>query len=675
MTMDSVRQQFRRALRVGILGGVFLTCYDTITTVWRGEVRNFILGDLLRMLFVPLLVYVIASMLVMMTIGTLFFVLYRANRLPDTADAHRSFQAGLFTFLASLYVFIDVLNARADTKQIAAYWEVFTFSLLTSIGVAGGIFFIMRSVRRRSVRILIFSAPILLLALLAVTDLVRAKRLPKAFFSLSHKPKVTTAKKAEQTAGQTGVNRPNVLWIVLDTVRADHLSSYGYARPTTPNIDALAQESTRYTRAISLAPWTLPSHAAMLTSLPPSSTGADGAWPWLADEFTTLPEVLRQNGYTTFGFSNNDNFAPITNESQGFDQFTLFTKGESLQGQLLLARTIRTFLFTVHAKGNAFGLVTLYQFLTDENPQKDYGGAFTTNAVIRSFDTAQQEQKPFFTFANFMEGHDPYGDTPEADVYLNDIPKPVSLAAALARRDILEDDVHAYIARKTSLNDDDRAMMTALYDGDLYYLDTLMGKLTQALKERGLLDKTLVLVTADHGENLGDHGLIDHVYDIHYNLTRVPLIIRYPAAFKAGAVVDDLVQTTDLFPTVLDTVGITDWQRNSLRGLSLLGKERHPFVVSEAQYVSDTFARARYILPRFPGVDERYFTGVWRSILEGDLEYIETPNDRMLYNLKDDPGETKNLFSDNRKKADELRAKLLDWIKTTPNYLNTFANP
>ncbi len=675
MITDGLRQHFRRAVLIGILGGVYLTFYDTITTVWRGDVRNFILGDLLRILFVPLLVYVVASVLVMVTVGTLFFVLYRANRLPDAAEAHRSFQAGLFAFLASLFILMDVLDARSDTKPIAAYWEVFVFGLLISVGVAGAIFLVMRSVRNLSVRILIFSAPILLLALLAGIDIIRAKQLPRAFFSFSHKPKVTTTKKAEQTVVQTDVNRPNVLWIVLDTARADHFSSYGYARQTTPHMDALAKEGARYTRMISVAPWTLPSHASMLTGLFPSSTGADGAWPWLADDFTTLPEVLRQYGYATYGFSNNDNFGPMSNEHQGFDQFTLFTKGESLQGKLLLARTVRTFIFTIHAKGNFFGLVSLYQFLTGDNLQKDFGGALTTSAMIRTFDTAQNEKKPFFMFANYMEAHDPYGDSPDAALYLRDIPEPLSLEAARARRDILYDDVHAYIARKAQLTDGDRALLTALYDGDLHYLDNLMGQLMKALTQRKLLDNTLVIITSDHGENLGDRGLLKHVYDIHYNLTRIPFIIRYPAAFKEGTTVDDLVQSIDVFPTVLDVAGIADVPRKDLQGLSLLGKERHPFAVSEAQFVNDTFTRTRYVLPRFPDVDERYFGGVWRSILEGDLEYIETPNERMMYNVKDDPDETRNLIDANAKKAADLRAKLRAWITATPNYLNTFANP
>lgn len=664
----------RQAAVIGGLGGIFLTFYDTVTTVWRGDVRLFILGDLLRIFFLPLIIYCIAGVLVMVTAGTLFSWLYRANRLADTPNAHRGFQSGVFTFLASLYVLIDLLNARSDAKPLSAYWEILLISLLVSIGIGAAVMLVMRSVRRTSVRVLIYCAPILLLVLLAAGDLIRAKQLPRAFFTLQHKPRITTAKKTG-TAAADVANRPNILWIVLDTVRADHLSAYGYNRATTPNIDALAKEGTLYANAMTVAPWTLPSHAAMLTGLFPSTNGADGAWPWLDDSFMTLPEVLKDRGYQTYGFSNNDNFGAMSNEQQGFDSFTLFTRSASLQGQLLLARTIRSFLFTVRAQGNAFGLVSLYRWLTDENPRKDYGASQTVAAAVQSIDAARSAGAPFFAFANFMEAHDPYGDSPDGGLYLKELGSPMGLTAARAKEDIIGDDVHAYIAQKQTLSDDDRRLITALYDGDLHYLDARVGEIVQALRDRTILDNTLLIVTSDHGENLGDHGLIDHVYDIHRAITHIPLIVRYPASFSPGTTVNELVESIDLFPTVLDVAGVTDWSRKDLQGFSLLGKERHPFAVSEAQYVNDTFTRTRYIMPLFRGVDERLFGGAWKALEEGDFAYIETAQGRMLYNVKDDPGETRNLIKENPRKAADLRAKLLQWIRTTPNHWNTLAQP
>lgn len=671
MQLD-IRHHLRRAIRIGIAGGVFLTFYDTVMTVWTGDVRLFILGDLLCIFFVPLLVYVLLSVLVMLTVGTLFHLLYRANRLPNVVSVHEGFQAGIFAFLGAFYILFDLLDARAATKPLGAYWEVAIFSLVVALGVGSVVGLLDRFVRWRLVRVAALSAPILLLVALAAFDIVRSHQLPKAFFTLSQKPKVITSK---SDAAQTTQQRTSVLWIVIDTLRADHVSSYGYSRQTTPNIDEFAKESTRYTNAISAAPWTLPSHAAMLTGMYVSRNGADGAWPWLASEFTTLPEVLRQYGYRTYGFSNNDNFGQKANLAQGFDKFILFNRAEGLQGYLLLARTIRTFLFTVKAKGNLLGLVSLYQFITDENPRQDYGAAQTVSAVKESIDAARSDNAPFFIMANFMEVHDPYGDSPEGDRYLKELAKPISLEEARAKEDILTDDVYGYIAGTQKLSDEDDALLTALYDGDVHYVDSRVQEVFQTLRDRNILDSTLVIVTSDHGENLGDNGLIDHVYDIRRSLTHVPLIIRLPGTFTAGATVDNLVQSVDLFPTILDVAGITDWSRKELQGISLLGTERRSIAISEAEYANDTFTRTRYVLPKFPGVDERLFGGSWRSLHEGDNEYIETPNKRLVYNVKDDPAETNNLAEAQPALVTRLRKRLLDWIQTFPNYLHTIINP
>lgn len=667
-----LQQHIQRAIRIGIVGGVFLTFYDMIMTVWNGDIRLFILGDLLRIFFVPLVIYILLCVLIMLVIGTVLFFLYRINDLPETPIAHTSFQSGIFAFIATFYILFDVLNVRAAAKPLSAYWEIAVISIIVAAGVGCVMYLLGRFVRRRILRVAILASPIVLLVALSAVDIIRSHVLPKAFFTLSQKPKVITSEGDSTKAADT--KRTNVLWIVIDTLRADHVSSYGYSRQTTPNIDEFAKESTRYTNAISAAPWTLPSHAAMLTGMYVSRNGADGAWPWLADEFTTLPELLRQYGYQTYGFSNNDNFGPKSNLTQGFDKYILFNRADGLQGQLLLARTIRTFLFTIKAKGDFLGLVSLYQFITDQNPRQDYGAAQTVGAIKESVGAAGSENKPFFIMANFMEVHDPYGDSPEGSRYLKELSKPVSLEEARAKEELLTDDVYAYIAGKTTLSADDDALLTAMYDGDIHYVDSQLQEVFQALRERKILDSTLVIVTSDHGENLGDHGLIDHVYDIHRSLTHVPLIVRLPGRFTAGATVDHLVQSVDLFPTILDIAGITDWPRKDLQGLSLLGTEQRTFAVSEAEYANDTFTRTRYVLPRFPGVDERLFGGSWKSLTEGENEYIETPNKQLVYNVSKDPDEANDLAARQPKLVTRLRGTLLGWLQTFPNYLHTFFN-
>lgn len=664
----------RRAAIIGAVGGALLSLYDATNTVWLGDISSFIAGDLVRLLLVPLLLYVLFGVLLMATVGTLFFFLYRANELPDTPLAHRTFQLGLFTFAASLYLLIDALNAPAAPKPAATYWLILVLSLLLAGGAAFASLLLERAVPRRGIRALVLLAPIVLFVGLATWDVARSGRLPKDFFTLSRTPK-QVSRTADNTGGEAA-NRPNILVLILDSARADHFSFMGYDRDTTPVVDSLANEGAVYERAVSVAPWTLPSHASMLTSLHVGKTGADGPWPWLADSFTTLPEVLQRNGYATLGYSNNDNFGPKPNLTQGFDQFTLFTpNGTSLQGQLLLARTIRSALFALKVKGNFLGLVSLYRFLSSDNLEPDYGAARTVAAVNQGIDKALTEQKPFFVMANMMEVHDPYGDSPDGGRYLGEVPGAGSLASARAREELLTDDFNAYVAGAETLTSDDAALVTALYDGDLHYLDRKVGDIIAHLDNRGIKDDTLILVTSDHGENLGDQGMLKHIYDIHYSLTHVPLVLRLPGTFTAGSRVSAAVQTIDLFPTILDVAGITDFDRSALQGLSLLGTEKHRFALVEADFTNDTFTRTRFIMPNYPSTDERRFTRTWRAVIEGDYEYVETPLGRSLFNIKEDPRELDNLAERDPARVKRLRQLLFDYMEKNPEYLNSLTQP
>ncbi len=668
ITKQELRNNLRTVIAVGVVGGVYLGLFDAITTIWRGDVRFLILGDLLRILIVPLVIYVGVCVIGMAVIGTVAFFLYRANRLPGDPLATLGFQSGVFTVFAASYLLNDLLNVRAATKPLSSLWDLIFLGLLAAAGAAAVVLMLWKYVRRPMVRWILLALPLVLLFALASADLIRAKQLPKSFFSFSHSPKRTEATGATVGKNAPSASSPNILWIVLDTARADHFSSYGYARQTTPQIDAFAKDGMQYTNVTTVSPWTFPSHAAMLTSMFPSKNGADGGWPWLGDDFTTLPEMLRGHGYRTLGYSNNDNFGPMTNLQQGFDRFSLYTKSEALEKSLLLARTVRMFLVTIHAKGNLLGLGSLYRYLTNNDPRKDFGAAQTTAEVIQHIDNARNDGVPFFSFVNLMEAHDPYGDSPDGGIYLNELQSAVGLEEARIQADLIRDDVHAYVAGKRTLSEKEQALITALYDGDVHYLDRKVGELISALKQRNIYDQTLIIVTSDHGENLGDHALIDHVYDIHRNLTRIPLIIRYPKNFSAGKTSDDLVQNIDLLPTILDITGINDVPRTEMQGLSLLGKERRSLAVSEALFVSDTFQRTRYVLPLFPGVDQRRFGGYWKSIQDGTYEYIVSPLGSVLYNIREDPGERKNLADQQPKIATELHNDLAAWQQSFPNY-------
>lgn len=421
---------------------------------------------------------------------------------------------------------------------------------------------------------------------------------------------------------------PNVLWIVMDTARADALSCYGYRRETTPNIDALAAEGVLYQRAIAAAPWTLPSHASMFTGLLPSKHQCTAEHQFLDDHFTTIAEVLAEHGYATLAYSNNLYASGRHNLAQGFSRFEAFLFGRTWRRELLAGQ------------------------VKDSVRLADYGAAETVEVVARWMSHAASRGRPFFLFVNFMEPHAAYGSTPLAHHWLDDGFN-VRQAHATTR------DLDLFAAGAFELTEDDFALLRALYDGDITYLDGSVGRLVDSLRTLGILDNTLVIITSDHGEHFGEHGLLGHRFSVYDELIRVPLIIRYPPAFKPGTRHGSLVRLIDLFPTILDVTGIHWEGRSQLQGRSLLDRANAP---EEPVAVSE-YATPLHVLPAV--IKGRYAYGTTpvlrrlKCIYAADWKYIWASDGRHeLYNIRADPGEKKNLIPEVPEKARELHQML-----------------
>ncbi|MFP4642613.1 MAG: sulfatase-like hydrolase/transferase, partial [Dehalococcoidia bacterium] len=440
-------------------------------------------------------------------------------------------------------------------------------------------------------------------------------------------------------AGGPG-ERPNILWIVMDTVRVDHLSCYGYHRDTTPNIDRIASEGMIFENAISAAPWTLPSHASMFTSMLPSKHGTDSEHRWLEDDFQTIAEVLRTHGYNTFGYSNNEFVSPQTNLNQGFNDFEMTCLGRLAAGSEL-ADSLRAHLVWRELQNI---------FLMDD-------GARRTNETVKKWiGDARQSGTPFFGFINYMEAHLPYHPPPEdhAAPYLD---TDVSFARAMG----VNQEPHDYIAGQVDMDAMDFEMLRALYDGEISYLDFRMGQLFDYLKELGIMDDTVLIISSDHGENFGEHNLMEHQLYLYDTLLHVPLVIRYPEVFEAGSQVSKQVQLTDIFPTILDTVDI-DHDSEEIQGYSLL----------EDRQEGNSLAIAGYAIPlvwlnKLEGASREFDISKYarwlKSIHAGDFKYIWASDGRdELYNIRQDPEELNNLIEDNREKASELLMLLKEWL-------------
>jgi len=299
--------------------------------------------------------------------------------------------------------------------------------------------------------------------------------------------------------------RFNVVLISIDTLRGDHLGCYGYARPTSPTLDALCRESVVFTQAIAQAPSTLHSHASLLTSQIPQHHGASwAARTPLAEEAVSLAEVLAGAGYATAAFTGGGQMDEIFGLDQGFDLY--------------------------------------------EQP-----------AVPRFVDTVRaaipwlegQGSERFFLFLHSYETHHPY--EPEAryleavgDEYDGPLPDAISL-------DLLLQINNGEIA----LDDADLAHVVATYDAEIRSMDDGLALLLDKLRRLGALDRTLLVFTSDHGEEFGEHGTVGwHSHTLYDELLRVPLVVRFPRAAFAGARIDRQVRSLDVAPTVLAAVGL-----------------------------------------------------------------------------------------------------------------------
>ena len=317
---------------------------------------------------------------------------------------------------------------------------------------------------------------------------------------------------------------PNVLVMVVDTLRADHVSSYGYARPTTPNFDRLAQQGVRFENAISPCSWSLPSHVSLLTGRYQFEHGVGSVQPepWLGwgdkglGGFPTLGEALEQRGYRTGAFSaNRTYFSRDLGFGRGFLHFEDYFQSPSdafvrtLYGRefarIYLKRSEHSLVKRILRK---FGFTSLLD--QDAEGSGSYGGAF---GVRKRADVVNQEvldwidrdrQRPFFAFLNYFDVHDPYGG-PRA------YPKP----------------------SWPQKNDADA------YDDGVKYVDDFIGRLMEELGRRGLAQNTLVIITSDHGEALGQHHLRTHGKALYWEQIHVPLAIWYPGHVPAGITVND----------------------------------------------------------------------------------------------------------------------------------------
>ena len=414
---------------------------------------------------------------------------------------------------------------------------------------------------------------------------------------------------------------PNVLLIILDTVRASSLSLYGYHRPTTPSLKALGRRGTVLTNALATAPWTLPSHASMFTGRWPHELSTNWDRP-LDARHPTLAEVFRRQGYRTAGIVANTGYCSReTGLARGFVHYEDYriTLGQWIANTALLRIVANTFRL---------------RWIIDNDQHLNRQSA---SAISRAFLRWQGrgDRRPFFAVLNYYDAHGPYLPPPPWD-------RAFGAGRANGRRSPLHRWNWDPAARGLALTPDQVREEIDAYDGSLAYLDRELGLLFAELERRGLPANTLIIVTADHGEEFGEHGLYDHGHSLYLESVHVPLLVSFPDRVPAGRTVERPVSLRDLAATILDLAGV-DGTRD-IPGESLA---RH--------WATD--ARSALVAPLILS-EVRYAPGNrdWFPVSKGDLvaalgedggqalRYIRNGDGREeLYDFSGDRAEARNL--------------------------------
>lgn len=363
--------------------------------------------------------------------------------------------------------------------------------------------------------------------------------------------------------------RYNLLFVTLDTTRADHLGCYGYPRARTPALDALARSGVTFTRTYCNVPLTLPSHATMMTGLYPPEHGCriNGA-QGLAAGPTTLAQVFSSHGYQT----------------------AAFVAAFVLDSKFGLDRGFQTYDdFEVPAADDIYDENLMYRYRRGED---------VADAALAWLEG--HYRKPFFCWVHFFDPHRPY-----------------------------------YIDESFKWSYRDKP-----YDDEVAYMDAQVARLIRFLEKRGLLERTLVVVLGDHGESLGEHDEDEHGLLLYNGAMRVPLIFSLGGMVPRGEEVGTLVSSVDIYPTILDLFG---WEpRDRTSGRSFAG-----IFSGEQQGVRPVYAETE-----FPLTD--YGWSPLRSVTTEDWKYVEAPREE-LYDLKADPGESRNLAGE--------KQRTLAWMK------------
>jgi len=454
---------------------------------------------------------------------------------------------------------------------------------------------------------------------------------------------------------------PNIAVVVMDTARDSDVTS-----STAPTISELGETGTRYTEAFSAAPWTLPSHGSMFTGCYPSKHGAYSGHEHLDGALPTLPVLLGDAGYETFGVTNNTWITDEFGFGRGFDQlrkaWQLFPGDGNMLWEMVQVQDEENSegLLERALSGNPIRNAVNAAYARFAYARRDSGAGRTTD-LIDDWLGGRNDDRPFFLFANCIEPHLEYEPAREyAETFL---PDDVDYADATA----LEQDPWEYLVGNVNHSSEEFDVLRALYRAEIASLDDRIAELRDALVDAGEWEDTILVVVGDHGENIGDHGMMDHQYCLYDTLLHVPLVIHGPG-FEDGGEVDNLTSLVDLAPTLLDAAGVdAPDAREEFQGRSV-----HPDADAEpreelfAEYMNPqpTMAALERQVGELPEYVYRFDRSL-RAVRTEEYKFIRgSDGTRELYHVAEDSAERSSLENGRPDVAAEFEERLDEWLDT-----------
>lgn len=599
-----VAQGLKIGLAAGLLGGALVGLAEGVVTLMSaaGDANAFVLT------YGALLYGLVCAVLWAKGGALLAFsgrILRREAFEPERAYAYiagGTFAA--FAFVIGVFrLKRDVFNNELKIKSLTGL-AVLGGSALVAFGLFVGLQWLLaRFARSERGRFLLtaWGTPTLVAGLIALTLPLGAIAPGGATSEVRRVTESSTSAAADEA--------PHTLVIVVDTLRADALPSYGYDKGATPNVDAFLKDAIRFDQAFANASWTRPSFASILSGRLPENHGVMGQFDALPDELMTMAEVFQGAGYYTAGVVTNPNVTPTYQYDQGFLDYTYlepdFPLGaDDTSSKLALFQVLRRVV--EKAQGGP-------------PPATTYQDAETVNqTVFKVLDEAPQD-RPMFLFVGYMDPHDPYFEHPYG--------KPG-------------------FARATNVNPDPALApeLRRLYDGEITYWDEHFGALMADLKRRGLYDKMTIVVTSDHGEEFHEHGGFWHGTTLYDEQIRVPMLVKLPSQKRAGTAVTHWAQSIDIMPTVLEVAGLETPE--AVQGHNML-QNGHEEVLGYESHQGNVLHSLR---TRIDGRDVKIITA--NPDNPRGLEPVE------LYRVDDDVAEQHNLAGEETNLAKTTEGRL-----------------